>query len=193
MGPPTPGDHQRIYFSDRGAWREWLENNHALGPGIWVVFYKKGAGKQTMKYEESVEEAICFGWVDSRKRRLDDRRYALMFTPRNPRSPWSRTNKERVRRLVASGMMAEAGMACIEEARRNGAWAAYDPIEDLVVPEDLAVALAGRRSARENFEGLTVSARKSVLWWIATARRSDTRARRIAKTAEAASQNRSPI
>jgi len=146
-----------------------------------------------MDYEESVEEAICFGWVDSRKRRLDDRRYALMFTPRNPGSPWSRPNKERVARLMASGEIAPAGRACVEEAKQNGAWSAYDPIEDLVVPEDLAVVLAGRKSARENFDGLTVSAKKSVLWWIATARRSDTRARRIAKTAEAASQNRSPL
>lgn len=186
-------DHPQVYLAGRGAWRDWLERNHDRRRGVWVVFYKKATGKPTMAYEEAVEEALCFGWVDSRTRRLDVERYVLMFTPRNPAGPWSRPNKERVARLVESGRMAPAGMALVDEARRNGAWTVYDPIEDLVIPEDLEAALADHRSARENFDALGVSTKKSVLWWIAGARRPDTRARRIARTAAAAARKTSPL
>ncbi len=136
---PT-GDYERVYLSERGSWRRWLEKNHAIQRGIWLVFYKKATRKPSLEYEESVEEALCFGWVDSRTRRLDDERYMLMFTPRKPGSPWSRPNKERVERLVASGLMTPPGLAKIEEAQRNGAWTVYDAIEDLVIPGDLAAA-----------------------------------------------------
>ena len=187
------GDYEQVYLSERGSWRGWLEKNHATSRGIWLVFYRKAAQKPSLEYEESVEEALCFGWVDNRTRRLDDERYMLMFTPRRPTSPWSRPNKERVKRLVASGKMASAGMVKIGEAKRNGAWIVYDPIEDLVVPDDLAAALAKEPSARENFENLRVSAQKNALWWIASARRPQTRAQRVAKTAAAAAQNKSPL
>ena len=140
-----------------------------------------------------MEEALCFGWVDSRTRRLDDERYMLMFTPRKPGSPWSRPNKERVERLVASGLMTPPRLAKIEEAQRNGAWTVYDAIEDLVIPDDLAAALAEGTSAQETFEGFSISVRKNILWWIASARRPETRARRIAKTAAAVAENRNPL
>ena len=146
-----------------------------------------------MGYDESVEEALCFGWVDSRKKSLDERRYALLFTPRNPKSPWPRPNKERVERLVRDGRMAQPGLSKVEQAKQNGAWTVYDPIEDLVVPRDLAAALAAEESAGRYFEAMTVAARKRVLWWIASAARSDTRSRRIARTVEAVSRNRSPL
>ena len=189
---PT-GDYERVHLSDRRSWRRWLEKNHAIQRGIWLVFYKKATRKPSLEYEESVEEALCFGWVDSRTRRLDDERYMLMFTPRKPGSPWSRPNKERVERLVASGLMTPPGLAKIEEAQRNGAWTVYDAIEDLVIPDDLAAALAEGTSAQETFEGFSVSVRKNILWWIASARRPDTRARRIAKTAAAVAENRNPL
>ena len=139
-----------------------------------------------------MEEALCFGWVDSRTRRLDDERYMLMFTPRKPNSPWSRPNKERVERLMASGLMSPMGMAKVEEAKRSGAWTVYDAIEDMVVPDDLA-SLLTEASALENFEGFSIAARKSVLWWVASARRIETRPRRIAKTVLAVAENRSPL
>ncbi len=140
-----------------------------------------------------MEEALCYGWVDSRTRRLDDERYMLMFTPRKPGSPWSRPNKERVERLVASGLMTPPGLAKIEEAQRNGAWTVYDTIEDLVIPDDLAAALAEWPSAQETFEGFSISVRKNILWWIASARRPETRARRLVKTAAAVAENRNPL
>ncbi len=216
---PT-GDYERVHLSDRRSWRRWLEKNHAIQRGIWLVFYKKATRKPSLEYEESVEEALCFGWVDSRTRRLDDERYMLMFTPRKPGSPWSRPNKERVERLVASGLMTPPGLAKIEEAQRNGAWTVYDAIEDLVIPDDpsafgqdrggaekngawtvyerhlaaaLAAALAEGTSAQETFEGFSISVRKNILWWIASARRPETRARRIAKTAAAVAENRNPL
>lgn len=188
----SPDHYEQEYFPDRVTWRNWLEENHALSRGIWVVFFKKSVGEPTLEYEESVEEALCFGWIDSRKKSLDGRRYMLMFTPRNPNSSWSRPNKERVKRLVEMELMAEAGVAIVEQAKRSGAWTVYDSIEDLLVPGDLADALAGA-SAQTKFESLTASARKRILWWVASARRPDTRARRIAKTAAAAAQSRSPL
>ena len=189
---PT-GDYERVHLSDRRSWRRWLEKNHAIQRGIWLVFYKKATRKPSLEYEESVEEALCFGWVDSRTRRLDDERYMLMFTPRKPGSRWSRPNKERVERLVASGLMTPPGLAKIEEAQRNGAWTVYDAIEDLVIPDDLAAALAEGTSAQETFEGFSISVRKNILWWIASARRPETRARRIVKTAAAVAENRNPL
>ena len=189
---PT-GDYERVHLSDRGSWRRWLEKNHAIQRGIWLIFYKKATRKPSLDYEESVEEALCFGWVDSRTRRLDDERYMLMFTPRKPGSRWSRPNKERVERLVASGLMTPPGLVKIEEAQRNGAWTVYDAIEDLVILDDLAAALAEGPSAQETFEGFSISVRKNILWWIASARRPETRARRIAKTAAAVAENRSPL
>ena len=189
---PT-GDYEQVNLSDRRSWRRWLEKNHAIQRGIWLVFYKKATRKPSLEYEEWVEEALCFGWVDSRTRRLDDERYMLMFTPRKPGSRWSRPNKERVERLVASGLMTPPGLAKIEEAQRDGAWTVYDAIEDLVIPDDLAAALAEGTSAQETFEGFSISVRKNILRWIASARRPDTRARRIAKTAAAVAENRNPL
>lgn len=158
-----------------------------------MVLYKKSTGTQAMGYDHSVEEALCFGWVDSRKKSLDGRRYALLFTPRNPKSPWSRPNKERAERLVRDGRMAQAGRLIVEQAKQNGAWTVYDPIEDLVVPQDLAAALRAEESAERNFEAMTAGVKKKVLWWIAGAVRPDTRARRIARTAAAVNRNRSPL
>ena len=187
------GDHEQVVFDERGAWRAWLRSNHQDSVGVWLVLYKKSAGTQAMGYDHSVEEALCFGWVDSRKKSLDARRYALLFTPRNPKSPWSRPNKERVERLVRDGRMAQAGRLIVEQAKQNGAWTVYDPIEDLVVPQDLAAALSAEESAERNFQAMTVGVKKKVLWWIASAVRPDTRARRIARTAAAAARNRSPL
>ncbi len=140
-----------------------------------------------------MEEALCFGWVDSRTRRLDNERYMLMFTPRKPSSPWSRPNKERVERLVASGLMTPPSLAKIEEAQRNGAGTVYDAIKDLGIPDDMVAALADGTSAQEIFEGFSVSERKNLLWWIASARRPETRARRVVKTAAAVAENCSPL
>src|SRR5687767_3186666 len=116
---------------DLAAWREWLDANHGSARGVWLVYLKPSSGKATFNYEAAVEEALCFGWVDSRGGRVDDERTRLYFAPRNPRSGWVRPNKERVERLIAQGRMAPAGLAAIERAKANGSWTLLDSVERL--------------------------------------------------------------
>ena len=171
-------------------WREWLEQNHETLDGVWLVSWKKATGKPFVPYAESVDEALCFGWVDSRPNTLDEERSMRLFTPRNPKSPWSRINKEKVERLTAQGRMATAGIHLVETAKANGAWTVYDEIKDQVIPPDLASALAENETARAFFDNFPASARNNTLWWIKSARRPETRAARISKTFELASENR---
>jgi uncharacterized protein YdeI (YjbR/CyaY-like superfamily) len=174
-------DLPQVRVKTRAAWRRWLEKNHASTGSIWLVIDKKTSGGK-VAYGDAVEEGLCFGWVDSRTRPLDDRSYMLLFSPRKPKSGWSRTNKERVERLIASGRMAEPGLAKIEAAKRDGSWSSLDTIENLEIPPDLAAALDEDAAARAQFESFTRSARKIILIWIATAKRPETRARRIEET-----------
>lgn len=143
-----------------------------------------------MPYAEAVEEALCFGWIDSRPNALDAERAMQLFTPRRAKSPWSRLNKERVARLIRDGRMAPAGLAAVEAARRDGSWDAYDVVEALTIPDDLARALAANAEAEMNFTAFSASSKKNILWWIASAKRPETRARRVAETVELAAQNR---
>ncbi|HET9980492.1 MAG TPA: YdeI/OmpD-associated family protein [Ktedonobacterales bacterium] len=190
---PAPRDqYAHITPRDRAEWRAWLTANHAEAPGVWLVYYKKGSGLVSVSYDEAVEEALCFGWIDSAMRRLDDARYEQVFTPRKRRSPWSQSNKERVARLMAQGLMAPAGLAAVEAARRDGAWAMFDGIENLETPDDVAAALAEHPTAAANFAAFSNAVRQQSLWWIADAKRPETRQRRIARVVEAAAQNHNP-
>jgi uncharacterized protein YdeI (YjbR/CyaY-like superfamily) len=118
--------YPRISARDRAEWRAWLAEHHASAPGVWLILQKKGSGQASVNYEEAVEEALCFGWIDSLARSLDATRYQQVFTPRKRRSPWSQSNKERVARLSAQGLMAPAGLAAVEAAQRDGAWTTFD-------------------------------------------------------------------
>jgi uncharacterized protein YdeI (YjbR/CyaY-like superfamily) len=174
-------DEPRVQPESRAEWRAWLQDNHDRATGVWLVYGKKTAGRlPAVSYEEAVEEALCFGWIDSIARRLDDERMMLRFSRRKPGSGWAGSNKERIARLEAAGLMAEAGIRAVEAARADGSWTALDDIEALVVPDDLAAALAAAPGAREAFDGATSSVRKMILAWIAQARRPVTRASRIA-------------
>jgi uncharacterized protein YdeI (YjbR/CyaY-like superfamily) len=186
MAAPPPDSTQP---ADRAAWRAWLERHHTRAEGVWLVFYKQSAGKPRVTYEEAVEEALCFGWVDSRPRRLDAERSMLWFAPRKPGSGWSRPNKARVERLTAAGQMAPAGLAKVEAARRDGSWHALDAVEALEVPPDLAAALQAHSEAARHFEAFSRSVKRGILEWIASAKKPETRARRIAETARLAAQN----
>ncbi len=139
---------------------------------------------------DAVDEALCFGWVDSKINKLDEERAMRLFTPRNPKSPWSRINKEKVARLLEQGRMAAAGMRLVEGAKADGSWNIYDEIEDLVIPPDLTSALAKNDAAGGCFENFPDSAKKNILWWIKSARRPETRDARIAKTVALAAENR---
>ena len=152
--------------------------------------WKKATGRPFVPYSDTVDEALCFGWVDSRPNTLDDERAMRLFTPRNPGSPWSRINKGKVARLTEQGRIAATGVALVETAKKNGAWTIYDEIEDLVIPPDLSAALDRNELARDFFENFSDSSKKNILWWIKSARRSQTRASRVSKTVEMASENR---
>ena len=175
--------------ASRAAWRTWLAENHGSAPHVWLVTRKKAAGGPALTYGEAVEEALCVGWVDSVPRKLDAERSMLYVSPRKPRSGWSRPNKERAARLEASGQMLPAGQAVVAAARADGSWTLLDDVENEVVPGDLAEALAARSGARAFWDAFPRSARCGILQWIHTAKRPETRARRVAETADKAARN----
>ncbi|MBC8093832.1 MAG: YdeI/OmpD-associated family protein [Pseudonocardia sp.] len=168
-------------------WRAWLAEHHARGEGVWLVTWRAGSGGPRITYEESVEQALCFGWVDSTGNKLDDQRTMLWFAPRKARSGWARTNKVRIERLTAEGLMAPAGLAVIEAAKADGSWTLLDDVENLVVPPDLAAAFTP--AGRANWDAFPRSARRGILEWIVQAKRPETRAKRIAETAGKAEVN----
>ena len=178
-----------VEADDRATWRAWLEANHATSSGAWLVTWRTRSGRVGLDYEAAIEEALCFGWVDSTGGRVDDERGKLYFAPRKPRSVWAATNKARVERLIAAGRMAPAGLAAIERARANGSWEVLDSVERLEVPDDLTVVLAASPPAAANFAAFPPAARKMLLGWIATAIRPETRVSRVAQVAEAAARN----
>jgi len=186
---PALDDAPHVHADDRETWRGWLEANHATSRGAWLVTWRHRTGRATLDYEAAVEEALCFGWVDSTGGSFDEDRGRLYFAPRKPRSVWAASNKARVERLVAEGRMAPAGLAAVERARANGAWDVLDAADRLVVPDDLVAALEMRPPAAANFAAFTPSTRKMLLSWIAVARRPETRSKRIAEIAEAAARN----
>jgi uncharacterized protein YdeI (YjbR/CyaY-like superfamily) len=178
-----------IHPISRAEWRTWLEQNHTRTEGIWLISYKKGSGRADFSYDEVVEEALCFGWIDSKANKLDDERSMLWLAPRRPRTGWAKSNKERVERLIASGQMAPAGLAKIEAAKLDGSWNALDEVEALKVPPDMEQALAGYNSAAQYFDAFPRSVKRSILEWIAAAKTPETRARRIEETARLAQEN----
>lgn len=181
-------DDPRLEPATREQWRTWLAENHAAATGVWVVMPRRASARSGPSYEDLVEEGLCFGWVDSAERPVDDERLILRFTPRRTGSTWARSNKERVARLTAAGLMAEAGLRVVAAAKADGAWSALDEVDALVVPDDLAAALAARPPAREKFDAFPPGARRAILYWIWQAKKPETRERRITETAERASR-----
>ncbi len=182
-------DAPQVHANDRATWRAWLEANQASVKGAWLVTWRASTGRGSLDYEAAVEEALCFGWVDSTGGRVDDERGKLYFAPRKPRSGWAATNKARLERLIAAGRMAPAGLAAIERAKANGSWTLLDSVERLEVPDDLAAALEASPPAAANFGAFPPGARKQLLAWVAFAQRPETRATRIAQVAAAAARN----
>ncbi len=178
-----------VHADDRETWRAWLEAHHATVRRAWLVMWRPRSGRQGLDYEAAIEEALCFGWVDSTAGAYDEERGKLYFAQRKPHSGWAASNKARVDRLIAGGRMAPAGLAAIERAKANGWWEILDSSERLEVPADLAAALAATPPAEANFGAFAPSARKQLLGWVAIARRPETRASRITRIAEAAARN----
>ena len=181
-------DAPLVHAEDRATWRAWLEANHATASGVFLVSWRRGHGP-AVPYEEAVEEALCFGWIDSSGGNVDERRSKQYFAPRKPRSGWAATNKARIERLSAAGLMRPAGLAAIERAKENGSWTLLDTVEQGIIPDDLAAALAAAPPAAANFDAFPKSVRRMLLERVAQARRPETRAARIHEIATRAARN----
>ena len=182
-------EREQVEITSRGAWRAWLAEHHERSPGVWAVTYKKDSGGPHVPYEDVVEEALAHGWVDSQGRRLDDRRWQLYCAPRNPSSAWSRANRSRIERLTAAGLMTAAGQAAVDQAKASGAWLAIEHAEAGVEPGDLAAELDARPDARRHWDAFPPSTKRAILEWIGTAKKPETRAKRISETARLAAQD----
>ncbi len=172
-------DYPRVHLKTAAEWRRWLRDNHRTAPGVWLVSYKRTAKKPFIEYEDAVQEALCYGWIDGQLRPIDDRRSSLLFTPRRAGSAWARSNKERIKKLISEKRMRPAGLAKIEAAKKDGSWTLLDSVEALEVPADLKKALAAAR-ARTAFAALSNTAKRAHLYALVTAKRPETRAKRLA-------------
>ncbi|RBM21040.1 hypothetical protein DI005_11900 [Prauserella sp. PE36] len=170
-------------------WREWLAGNHLSRKEIWLVIPRKGSGIPGVRYAEAIEQALCFGWIDSQARKRDSRSTLLRFTPRDPHSTWSRVNRERATRMIERGLMAEPGAVMIESAKAKGTWQVVPDEASAGVPDDLREALEADEAARRNFRAFPPSSRRLILEWIARAKKPETRRRRIERTVALAAVN----
>ena len=189
MKKNTLRELEQVSVQDRAAWRAWLAENHVTSPGIWLVIYKKSSGKPRLSYDDAVEEALCFGWIDGQTNKLDDERFIQLFTPRRRKSTWSKSNKVRIERLIAAGLMTPAGLAKIEAAKADGSWSTLDSIDAMEMPADLEIALTANPTAQQNFAAFSNSVKKGIFFFIQSAKRPETRAKRVADTVEKAARN----
>ncbi|MBX9257008.1 YdeI/OmpD-associated family protein [Desmonostoc muscorum CCALA 125] len=179
--------------NSREEWRQWLETNHHTSSGVWLIYYKVKSGKPSVRYSEAVKEALCFGWIDSKVKSLDEERYMQIFTPRKLKSVWSKLNKQYIEELIEQGLIAKAGLEKIAVAKQNGSWNSLDAIEALIIPLDLRQALEANKNAKDYFEAFSNSSKKNILFWIESAKRPETRLKRIEQTVNSAVENKSPL
>ena len=170
-----------VEVEDRAAWREWLEENHNRENEIWLVFFKKGTGKESIHYDESVEEALCYGWIDSIIKKLDDSKYVRKFTPRKEKSKWSVLNINRAQRMIKEGLMTNYGLRLVEAAKKSGSWdnPTQKPVMDFTIHPEFEAALEANTKALETFNSLAPTYQKQFLGWIEVAKREATRVKRI--------------
>ncbi|MDF1697819.1 MAG: YdeI/OmpD-associated family protein [Saprospiraceae bacterium] len=176
----------------RADWRAWLKKNHATEDFIWLIFYKKSSPSPNLSWSEAVDEALCFGWIDSTKKTIDNEKYMQYYCKRKPKSNWSKINKDKVHSLIAQGLMEEEGYKSIEIAKKNGSWTLLDQVEALIIPEDLQKELVKHSGAKEFFDHLSKSSKKSLLYWVISAKRKETRQKRVSEVAINASNNLKP-
>jgi uncharacterized protein YdeI (YjbR/CyaY-like superfamily) len=187
-----PEEPQPFYPDSRQAWREWLQTNHQTEQSVWVLYYKKKTNVPSLTWSEAVDEALCFGWIDSTAKPIDDQTYRQFFSKRKPKSVWSKVNKEKVKNLIEQGLMMQAGLDSIAIAKQNGSWTILDEVEELIVPDDLDAALEAQTGAKAFFMGLTKSTRKVMLQWLVLAKQATTRQKRIREIADSAAQGLKP-
>ncbi|MEX2485215.1 MAG: YdeI/OmpD-associated family protein [Brumimicrobium sp.] len=185
-------DVENFCPSDKKDWRKWLETNHNKKAGVWLIFYKKASPNYNLSWSESVDEALCFGWVDSTKRSIDSERYKQYFSKRKEKSNWSKINKDKVKTLIDQGLIKEEGYKSVEIAKENGSWTFLDDVEALVIPEDLKEEFTNHKGSVEYYDSLSNSVKKGLLYWIVSAKRKETRYKRILEIVENASRNLMP-
>ena len=178
--------------ANEAEWRDWLELHHTTEKGVWLVIYKKSSGKGNLSWSEAVDQALCFGWIDSLAKTIDHEKYQQYYSPRKPQSMWSKINKDKVIELLEAGMMTTAGLKCVEIAKENGNWTIFDSAERLEIPEDLELAFERVPGSKLFFQEQKKMLRRSMLGWIATAKREETRKRRIDEIVEKAGKGELP-
>lgn len=185
-------EYEQVEFMSAPQLRAWLAEHHATVRGIWAVTYKRAAGERHLPYEALVREVLCFGWIDGQARGVDESRSSLLLTPRRPGSGWSRPNKIRIVELEAAGLLEPAGIAAIEAAKASGSWTLLDSVEAGIEPPELRAALDADPAARQHWDAFPRSARRAALEWVATAKRDETRSKRIAEIVRQSAQNLRP-
>jgi uncharacterized protein YdeI (YjbR/CyaY-like superfamily) len=181
-----------FYPKTNEAWRKWLEKNHTKENCIWVIYYKKISSQPRVNYSDAVDIALCYGWIDSRQKPIDEEKYMQFFCKRKPKSVWSRVNKAKVERLIAEGKMTQAGFESIETAKQNGSWTILDDAENLVIPKALEKGFKKYKNAKTNFLNLSRSDKRNILQWLTLAKRAETIQKRVDEIASLAEQGLKP-
>ncbi len=176
----------------RAEWRNWLEENHQSKESVWLVYFRISTNVASLTWSEAVDEALCFGWIDSTKKTIDEERFMQYFCRRKPGSTWSKINKEKIAGLIQNNLMTKAGFDAIETAKQNGTWLLMDAVEELMIPEDLRIALNQNGSALDFFQSQPKSIKKTMLHWVVTAKRPETRTKRIAEIVSSAAKEVRP-
>jgi uncharacterized protein YdeI (YjbR/CyaY-like superfamily) len=185
-------DSETFCPKSRQEWRTWLQGNHNLRQSVWLIYFKKKTAVASITYSDAVEEALCFGWIDSTRKSLDDHTFTQFFCRRKPKSVWSKVNKAKVQRLIEEGLMNEAGFASIKIAKENGSWTILDDVEELLIPQELEIAFTMHKESKEYFLSLSKSVRKAILQWLVLAKRPETIEKRVNEIAELAAQKMKP-
>ncbi|HMS66536.1 MAG TPA: YdeI/OmpD-associated family protein [Saprospiraceae bacterium] len=183
---------ETFYPKNRQEWRAWLEENHDKKQNIWLIYYKQKSKIPTVSYSDAVDEALCFGWIDSKAKSIDEVKFMQFFSRRKEKSVWSKINKEKIESLINSGLMAPAGFAIIEKAKANGSWTILDEVEALIIPPDLEEAFSQKLNAKTYFQSLSRTDQRNILQWLVLAKRPETRQKRIDEIVDLAEQGQKP-
>lgn len=185
-------EFETFYPKSRQEWREWLEDNHLEKQSIWLIYYKKKTNIPTVTYSDAVDEALCFGWIDSKAKSIDEKKSMQFFSKRKVKSVWSKVNKDKVARLDEAGLMAQAGLNSVEIAKRNGCWTILDEAEALIIPNDLEIEFQKSPNSKGYFLSLSRSDKRNILQWLTMAKRPETRMKRMEEIVELASEKLKP-
>lgn len=177
------------YAKTRKEWRKWLDKNQAAEKSVWLIIYHKESKTPSVYYDEAVEEALCFGWIDSKANKRDTESFFLFFAQRKPKSNWSKANRDRVEKLIEQGQMTKTGQAMIDLAKEKGTWTALEEVQNSVIPDDLQKLFNKKKTAYKHFKAFPPSSKRIILEWILNAKRPETRQKRIEETVELAGKN----